>query len=171
MIGQRFFRLVVIEYLGGNKRLCQCDCGNTKVVCGGNIQSGHTRSCGCYNRKIASEQTGGKNNNYIDGRTKKRRLFHESIRLRDVVCQECGKDEEQNRKETINNHAKDGLSLEVHHINDDHEDDRPENCVTLCTKCHNSKGNAASTRRERSIAAEQEIYFEVLEGRYSVCST
>ena len=52
MIGKRFGRLTVIEE--GPKRgkdfswVCRCDCGNmTKPLLGGNLRSGHTKSCGC----------------------------------------------------------------------------------------------------------------------------
>lgn len=53
--GVRFSGLVVITYVGkdksGNSRwLCQCDCGNEKIVLGGNLKNGHTKSCGCLHR-------------------------------------------------------------------------------------------------------------------------
>lgn len=34
----------------------QCDCGSTKEVRVDGLKSGHVVSCGCYNRKISSEQ-------------------------------------------------------------------------------------------------------------------
>jgi hypothetical protein len=50
--GQRFGRLVVLRDTGERMHgrvlwLCACDCGNTCKVQTGNLQSGHTRSCGC----------------------------------------------------------------------------------------------------------------------------
>lgn len=45
--GQRFGRLIAIEYVGSSKWLCQCDCGNTCIVKTNNLTSGHTLSCGC----------------------------------------------------------------------------------------------------------------------------
>ena len=56
LIGKRFARLVVVEYLGrenigGVKRpmfMCKCDCGNTVNVCGKYLLRGNTKSCGCY---------------------------------------------------------------------------------------------------------------------------
>jgi len=54
LVGQRFGKLVVSEFIGkcGRKRKhfmwdCICDCGNTTKVFGGNLKSGHTVSCGC----------------------------------------------------------------------------------------------------------------------------
>lgn len=52
LMGQRFGRLVVIAPAENTKAgkarwLCQCDCGNQKVITSGNLLSGDTRSCGC----------------------------------------------------------------------------------------------------------------------------
>lgn len=52
MTGQRFGKLVVIKRAENNKSgaamwLCQCDCGNEKIVSGGSLRSGGTKSCGC----------------------------------------------------------------------------------------------------------------------------
>lgn len=50
--GERYGRLVVIEFAGFNRfghRLWRfiCDCGNQKIASGSQVRSGHTRSCGC----------------------------------------------------------------------------------------------------------------------------
>lgn len=50
--GSKFGRLKVIQYVGRNKSggaqwLCQCDCGNKKIINGGDLRSGNTKSCGC----------------------------------------------------------------------------------------------------------------------------
>lgn len=51
--GQRFGRLVVLGITNerdkrrARKWLCQCDCGNTKVVSGSALRGGDTQSCGC----------------------------------------------------------------------------------------------------------------------------
>lgn len=51
LTGQRFGRLVVIEYSHVSNRnkywKCQCDCGNTSIVSGALLRNGHTKSCGC----------------------------------------------------------------------------------------------------------------------------
>jgi hypothetical protein len=46
--GQRYGRLTVLGYAGDRKWHCLCDCGNSTIVAGGNLQSGHTQSCGCF---------------------------------------------------------------------------------------------------------------------------
>lgn len=51
LIGRRFGRLIVekkAESLNHRARfLCVCDCGNTKLVLGQSLLSGHVKSCGC----------------------------------------------------------------------------------------------------------------------------
>lgn len=63
LIGKRFGRLVVISDNGicRNKSgktyrtwLCQCDCGNTKIVSSNALQRCNTMSCGCYRRDFTS---------------------------------------------------------------------------------------------------------------------
>lgn len=58
--GQRFGRLTVIEQAGrsnGRQVLwkCKCDCGNEIITQGGHLRSGHTQSCGCYNKQRTQE--------------------------------------------------------------------------------------------------------------------
>ena len=52
LIGQKFGRLTVVERVANNKRgnarwLCKCVCGNETIVVTSDLNSGHTRSCGC----------------------------------------------------------------------------------------------------------------------------
>lgn len=61
--GQRFGRLLVLETNWESTPpmvKCQCDCGNIYTGRKGDVQSGHTLSCGCLQRQRASE------NNYKD---------------------------------------------------------------------------------------------------------
>ena len=63
LTSQRFGKLIAIKQEGLNSQgnalwLCQCDCGNTKVIASGRLRSGKTRSCGCLRfGKIKSEET------------------------------------------------------------------------------------------------------------------
>ena len=56
--GKRFGMLVAEKryprYNGGTKTyyLCQCDCGNKKVISGSSLVSGKTISCGCISKRI-----------------------------------------------------------------------------------------------------------------------
>lgn len=62
--GQRFGRLTVLgpvkrkpTYKKGVAWFCQCDCGNTTTVMAGNLQSGHSRSCGCLSVDTATRES------------------------------------------------------------------------------------------------------------------
>lgn len=57
MTGHQFGRLTVISRAGSSKHresqwLCQCDCGEERIVCNGNLRSGNTQSCGCLKRNV-----------------------------------------------------------------------------------------------------------------------
>ena len=50
--GQRFGKLTVLSEAGKTndgkiKWLCQCDCGNQKIISGSSLRQGLTKSCGC----------------------------------------------------------------------------------------------------------------------------
>lgn len=54
---RRFGRLIAKECVGKDKAghklwLCECDCGNKKIISGTCLLTENTRSCGCYNREI-----------------------------------------------------------------------------------------------------------------------
>lgn len=59
---QRFGRLVVLSphsRVSARQKiawLCQCDCGNTAVVMGEHLRSGHTQSCGCLQSDVTTER-------------------------------------------------------------------------------------------------------------------
>ena len=57
--GQRFGRLVAKELMKANKHgafwLCECDCGNSKVIAARNLKNGNTQSCGCLAKERAIE--------------------------------------------------------------------------------------------------------------------
>lgn len=54
--GQRFGRLIVLKIVRANKAgshwLCQCDCGNKKVIAAKNLKQGYTKSCGCFKKEM-----------------------------------------------------------------------------------------------------------------------
>lgn len=139
IISIRYGRLLVVKFLGTIWTgrvfraywLCECDCGNRTKVSGAALQSGNTKSCGCLQRKVASEQTGENNPHYVKGKYTKEILeLKESIRKRDgYKCQKCGKTQEQNLKE-INK------KLSVHHIDGDDTNNVEENMITYCNSCH-----------------------------------
>lgn len=57
MVGQKFVRLTVVSRSESDKHgnimwNCVCDCGEVKRVSSSKLKSGHTKSCGCYNRDL-----------------------------------------------------------------------------------------------------------------------
>lgn len=61
LTGQRFGRLVVLEFSGYDKNHkalwnCKCDCGEQKVVRANELRSGKTHSCGCLHKQQLSER-------------------------------------------------------------------------------------------------------------------
>lgn len=69
-VGERYNRLVVIERAANksdkdnNARwLCQCDCGNTCIAYGGDLQREKFKSCGCLNAERNLKH--GKSHSYV----------------------------------------------------------------------------------------------------------
>lgn len=52
LTNSKFGRLTPIEYVGGQKWKCICDCGNTTIVMANNLRNGSTKSCGCWGKEI-----------------------------------------------------------------------------------------------------------------------
>lgn len=55
--GKTFNRLFVIERADNNENgksrwLCECICGNIKIILSDSLKSGKTKSCGCLNKEI-----------------------------------------------------------------------------------------------------------------------
>lgn len=56
LTGKRFGHLTVLrrdeEFNGKPRWLCQCDCGNKKIVSSDSLRRGRVKSCGCYRGKF-----------------------------------------------------------------------------------------------------------------------
>jgi hypothetical protein len=55
LVGQRFGRLVVTAFSGGEWWLCECDCGGKHVGRRSGLTSGETQSCGCLTKERLHE--------------------------------------------------------------------------------------------------------------------
>lgn len=53
--GNKYGLLTVQNYQGKKLWLCQCECGNTKLVRGTDLRSGHIKTCGCRSTVIKNE--------------------------------------------------------------------------------------------------------------------
>lgn len=62
--GERF-GLLVARARDASRRgvhwICECDCGASIAVAGGNLRSGHTRSCGCLRSEVVSKWATARN--------------------------------------------------------------------------------------------------------------
>lgn len=73
LTGQRFGRLTVLHRAGNDfggraQWSVECDCGTRKVVRGGSLKDGRTKSCGCYNIESRKARVGALNPRWKGGR-------------------------------------------------------------------------------------------------------
>ena len=99
IIGKRFGKLVVLKYVEHiNHRpyyLCKCDCGNTKIVNGHNLEMGHIISCGCYSKDHPSNYKHGLYKTHLYGlwATLKERLKTNNYKKLNIkICDEWEND-------------------------------------------------------------------------------
>lgn len=55
ILGEKFGKLTVLEYIGEGKYKCQCECGNIKEIRRDSLTTGNTQSCGCINYSIGEK--------------------------------------------------------------------------------------------------------------------
>lgn len=60
LTGQKFGKLTAIKQVENSKDgraqwLCQCECGNQKIVVSKYLRNGHTKSCGCFNSLVGQK--------------------------------------------------------------------------------------------------------------------
>ena len=149
LTGQRFNRLVVLEYAGQirfsgsgkTKRqwLCKCDCGATTIVTGNSLVTGATKSCGCLASEIQSEngkkrRSHGMTNSRLYGiwRGMKRRCNDPKVKEypnygeRGIkVCQEWEYDFEAFKDWAYANGYEDNLTIDRKDVNKGYS---PDNC-------------------------------------------
>lgn len=136
---------------------CKCECGNMIVVKGASLRNGHTKSCGCYHKKVSQKQ--GINNrkqnkydltscDYGIGFTKDGDKFYFDKKYYDFIKDFCWYKDEKGyikckRKHNISLHryvmslTVDSMSgLEVDHINNKPYDNRIIN-LRLVTSSQN----------------------------------
>ena len=126
---KKFNRLLVLEYLGKSKWLCECDCGNKIIITSRKIRIGHTKNCGCLQKEIAGKiwSETGKKYGYINGKNniKYKNLIYDDKykrlkRIYDAMknrCKNknnyCGKKNIQICKEWLNNFKGEVFSEEI----------------------------------------------------------
>lgn len=111
LVGQKFGRLIVLKYVGNNKRrhsqwLCKCDCGNETVIVGSELKRNDkrkTRSCGCLQREIASEYH--KNNQFGENNPMYGKSHTEGARQKIAESRVGKKPTDETRQRMRDNHA------------------------------------------------------------------
>ena len=96
------------------------------------------------------------NSEYKNATTLKNRLLKEGIK--ENVCEICGISEWNGKP----------ISLQIHHVNGIHNDNRPENLMLLCPNCHSQtdtyagkntnkyiSGTTKRTNKKRSVSIEE----------------
>ena len=84
MIGKKFNRLTIVSRADneGTRAAWNCiwDCGNTTIVNGKQLRTGHTSSCGCYRKEVTAPAQGKSNTKHGLSRTKGYARFHSRLR-------------------------------------------------------------------------------------------
>jgi 5-methylcytosine-specific restriction endonuclease McrA len=148
LVGSKFGRWSVLEHKGVNQNqnslyLCQCVCGNEKIIRSDILVSGSTKSCGCYHKESARNRmtTHGlsKTTEYIRHNKLKRRereklldsywTLEMEIVLQKFqpVCIVCGGTDRLATDHVLPLSKSNGL--------------KPGNAVRLCIHCNSSKLN------------------------------
>jgi len=131
--GQKFNMLTVLEHAGRDSTnktqwLCQCDCGNIKVITGLNLKNSNSKSCGCKKHLKGADNPRTITDPYRIKERKRTlaadRLWKTRILRRDKCCQKCGAIDE----------------LQVHHLESYAAQPElricPDNGAVLCFRCH-----------------------------------
>lgn len=92
LTGQVFTYLTPLYYIKGGKWHCKCKCGTELDVDTRNLNSGHTKSCGCLQRERASNNTFDMSN-YETEQLKvisRDGSDEQGVALWKVLCKHCG---------------------------------------------------------------------------------
>lgn len=134
--GMRFGRLRVLERIRsgrGWKWRCVCDCGNEAKTVYHKLVTGHTSSCGCYRNERAKAKRGELRYNWNGGKSLDNGYVrflmpdHQRANCRGYVYEHIVVMEKKLGRSLIDNEN-------VHHINGNRSDNRPENLELWSTK-------------------------------------
>ena len=143
IVGKKFNRLTVLEYLENSKWLCRCDCGNFSYVTTHRLKSGNTKSCGCLRIELLSKEPGvaafnklyqtyklqARRRDYKFDLTKEQ--FH-TISSQD--CHYCGKLPSQVTSSPVGDYIYNGLDRKDNLLGY-----TLDNCLPCCADCNRAK--------------------------------
>jgi hypothetical protein len=172
LTGCKFGRLEVVKFAGLDKKhialwVCQCDCGNQKVVRSDRLKSGKTRSCGCLQKELLSLSKLNNEYNLTHGLSKTK-LYRVWVGIKDrcfdekratyknyggrgiTVCDEWRNDFKAFYDWAIANGYKEGLTID--RINNDGNYE-PNNCrwATRIEQNNNTRRNRYITFNEETL--------------------
>lgn len=187
LTGQKFGRLTVINLLSERAKngmkiyKCLCDCGNYVNVRYGNLTSGNTKSCGCFNSDCSSKR----NSTHQKTHTRlykiyynmKTRCYNKNATRYDDwggrginVCNEWLNDFMEFYEWATNNGYKDGLMIDRI---DNNKGYRPDNCrwITNKEQSNNRRNNILLTynhvtKTAKEWANDLGINYYTIIGRY-----
>lgn len=139
LVGRTFGKLKVLDFAPREnfKRItyvCQCECGNIVNVAGSRLRSGHTKSCGCWNKSHPPNKTHGLSRTrlYEIHRSMIQRChYQKAINYKDYggrgieVCKEWRESFENFYNWAINNGYEEHLTIDRIDVNSNYE---PSNC-------------------------------------------
>lgn len=164
LTGRKFGKLTVIkraQNTNANNQhvhwLCLCECGNETVVESEHLKTGHTKSCGCYNRDKNKKHGKWKTRLYKTWCNMKSRCNNKNATAYERyggrgirVCDEWLYDFESFQRWALDNGYTDGLSID--RINND-GDYCPSNCRWI-----NQREQSNNTSRNHLITYDGETH-------------
>lgn len=160
LTNKKFGRLKVIERGKNSKHnqiqwKCICECGKEILVLGSHLKSGHTKSCGCYQREKTSEYCKNNVKNYGEKKTRLYRIWQamktrcynsNAINYKNyggrgiIICDTWLNDFQAFKNWAINNGYNDNLTIDRIDTNGIYE---PSNCrwSTYETQNNNQRDN------------------------------
>lgn len=149
LTGMKYNRLTVLKRDIDKKGvwyICECDCGNIKSIRSNSFVGGHTKSCGCLHKDVAStfaipDNGSAKNKLYYQYKKKADKkgyefnlTFEEFISLTKQNCYYCDKQPQQVFKSKKSKYLYNGVDRKNNYLGY-----TKNNCVSCCSTCNYAK--------------------------------